>query len=463
MENKKVIIPKPPKELGEKIPIKYDVVKGPPQAVDLEEAVLGALIGFKNAINDVSEILKPEMFYINENRIIYSAILHLKYAGQGIDVLTISDVLRKNNKLELIGGDYYLISLMQRISSDAHIEFHARIIIQKYVLREIIKVNGYMVSHAYHTDPDIFDLLQYCDEHIARLKMAIKIDGVQVLSPEEELKEKMMQIIAGETSGIKSFVREFDNWCGGFQKRELIIIAARPGMGKTTIVIAISYKLAFEVKLPVAFFSLEMSVTDLMNRYASIITGISFSKIREGKVSGKEFMEVKHAFSLIRDSPLHLHGMNNYYLLVDKIIKLVKEHGVKIVFIDYVQLIEISENSKDGTAELRTITRGLKALANKLNIPIVILSQLDRSIDSRHDKRPLLNDLKMSGSLEEDADTIMFPFRPAYYRRDVTLPLKEMGRVELDIAKGRSIGTNNLECHLDVFKYEFVSMMDFNN
>ena len=455
-------IPKPPSKI-EKSEIISIQNKMPPQAIDLEGVLLGAILIDKNAIKEIYDILNAEMFFRETHRIIYQACVDLIDSGIGIDLLTVSDNLKRKNLLDTIRGDFYLISLTQRVSSSAHIEFHARIIIQKYVLRELIKMSNRTASVCYHSDPDIFDALEFNENHLARLKNVINIDNVKQLSPEEELKEKMTMVMKGRASGVHTNVSEFDDWCGGLQKRELIVIGARPGMGKTTLIIALSYYMVFTSRIPVALFSLEMSKVDLVNRFASILTGIPFAEIRQGKVNGKQYQELLTAFTTVRNSELHIEDDKFHYVVMERIKKLVKEFGVKIVFIDYVQLVKITENTKDATSELRTITRDLKALANSLNIPIVILSQLDRNIDSRHDKRPLLNDLKMSGSLEEDADTIMFPFRPAYYRKDVELPKKELGRVEFDIAKGRNIGTKKFDCHLDVLKYEFISMNDYDS
>lgn len=438
-------------------------LKKPPQAVDLEMVVLGALLIDKNAINNIYSILEPKMFYLEKHSKVYSVIKDMFLKDLPIDLKTVSDSLKRKNLLKKIGGDFYLISLMQKVASSAHIEYHTRIIIQKYILRELILLSNKTIQECYDSDPDIFDLMDKHQHVIENLKVEITSDAVNTNDAKSELRERYNAMMKGEAPGVYTFISEFDSFSGGLQPQELIIMAARPGMGKTTVVISITYKLSFLKKQHVAFFSLEMSELDIKNRYASILTGIDFQKIRKCQLSSKEFTEVLNAYDEIDNSNLHLiTGMKNYYAIKNKLKKLVKEYGIKVVFFDYVQLMQISETSTDDTAELRFITRDLKSMANQLNIPIVILAQLSRSVETRGgDNRPILSDLKQSGSLEEDADTVIFWYRSAYYRKDVSLPKKEVGRTLMDVAKGRNIGTGVFDVYIDFEKYDAIDMSDF--
>jgi len=462
MAKKPFKVPKPPsKDTKIARPINENI-KRLPSAIDLETAVLGAILIDKKGFSEVYNLLRPEMFYKNEHQIIYEHMTIVHEKGQPIDLLTLSEILKSKQKLNVIGGDFYLISLTQKVFSSAHIEHHARIIMQKYVLREMIKVGNYISSHAYYSDPDIFDIMEYNERFINKIKNVIKVDDVTHRTPEDELKEKMNNYMQGNVSGIKTYISEFDDWCGGLQNRELIILAARPGMGKTTLIIVLSYKMSHWLNIGVTFISMEMSYADIMNRYASIETGISFSKIKDGKITARQYTEILESYKRIREKPLAIHfGEKNHYSIMEKIKKDVRDNGTKIVFIDYAQLIQISGTAGDETSELRLITRDLKNLAIKLNIPIVLLSQLKRDVDNRQNKRPLLSDLKQSGSLEEDADTVGFLYRESYYKKDVNWTDKEFGRLEIDIAKGRNIGVNLFHCHLDVINLDLVSMSDY--
>lgn len=466
MENKKSLVPPPPlpRNKAPAVPkseiISLDSLKMAPSAVELEQVILGALMIDLKAINEVLEILKPEFFYKDNHAIIYQAILNVYNNSFGIDLLTVSNELKRMNKLATIGGDYYLIGLTQRVSSSAHIEFHSRIVIQKYVLRKLIQISNETIEKAFHHDPDIFDLIESVENGLDYIQNnAIKPKHTDK-DAKAELYDKVKAVEAGETSGIYTGLDDFDDWCGGFQRRELITIAARPGMGKTTAILSICAKASFDKNIPIAFFSLEMAEADLKARLAARGLSIDYDKIRQGKLEPLELHKVMAYYDFVDRSSLKIiDKTNRHQAIIKKIRELVSRNGIKMVVIDYVQLIKLSESTGDRTAELNVITRDLKALTNELNIPIIIVAQLSRGVDNRTSKRPTLSDLKQSGSIEEDSDTVIFLLRMAYYEQEIgkLLPPHIIGKTEFIVAKGRHIGTRNFWTYLDFNNYDFRS------
>ncbi len=433
--------------------------RSPPQAEELEQVILGAMMIDKKGVDEAIDILKPEFFFNEYNGIIFQAIQNLYESMIGIDLLTVSTELKRIGKLALVGGDFYLIALTQKVSSSAHIEFHSRIVIQKYVLRRLIDRAHETMDQSFYRDPDIFELMEDIEIDIAGISQhVIKATGVVVSNAKEELYEKMKAIERGEAPGIGTGIHEFDDWCGGFRKRELITIAARTGMGKTTALLSIAHNIAFQQNIEIAFFSLEMAVTDLKNRLAAKGTGISYDKIRDGKLTAIEYSKIIHYYDVIDESKLHLiDKINVHEKIIKKIRELVTKFGIKIVMIDYVQLMKLARKTSDKTGDLTDITRDLKALANELNIPIIIVAQLNRDVDKRPNHRPLLIDLKMSGSIEEDSDTVIFILRPAYYIQSTgeLIPPHIIGKTEWIVAKGRNTGTRDFWTFLDFINYDF--------
>jgi replicative DNA helicase len=319
-----------------------------------------------------------------------------------------------------------------------------------------------VVDKSYHHDPDIFDLIDGIENDLANLQSnVIRSGGSSYSDAKTELYEKTKAVEAGEPPGIFTGLWEFDDWCGGFQKRELITIAARPGMGKTTAILSICAKASFDKNIPVAFFSLEMAEADLKARLAARGLQIDYEKIRQGKLEASDLHKVIAYYDFIDKSKLTIvDRINRHQIIIKKIRDLVQRNGVKMVVIDYVQLIKLSEvGSGDRTGELNVITRDLKALANELNIPIIIVAQLSRGVDNRSSKRPILSDLKQSGSIEEDSDTVIFLLRMAYYEQELgkLLPPHIIGKTEFIVAKGRHIGVRNFWTYLDFNNYDFRS------
>ena len=731
-------IPPPPKKEFYDVEEVFKLTNGvtPPQAIDLEVLVLGAMLIDKQAVSDVIHILSPEVFFKREHEYIFRAIKNLYDKGEGIDIKLVSVELQRTGFLDMSGGSHYIVKLASKISSSAHIEFHTRIILEKFILRELITNASDVIDKAYMKDPDVLDLLDIVEsgaetiKHIAVKKNTDSGEG----DAKQELMDKVASVKIGEPPGVYTGIAEFDDWCGGFQRRELITVAARPGMGKlqpltepvltpsgwklmgdinkgskvlcpvsgnpikvlevfpqqnlnifkvsfndgthteccnehlfkiqtytdvtknkfrvvdvdwminngihdtrgknkfripltnpvefnkkevpihpyllglliseksregfisdlylynsievrkdllaglmdsegsfvtyknkkrvsynttsillkdniielirslggkasvtsesrekcwsinlrmpfnpfylnykkekfdsvgytqiftktitsieflrkdkgqcilvdskehlyitrdytvthnTSAVLAILAKGAFEKEIPLAFISLEMTTTDLKARLASRGTKIPYEKIRQGKLEWVELEEVMKYYDFIDASKLYLvDKMNVHEKICAEIRKLVKEKGIKMVAIDYVQLMKKARKSSDRTSDLNDITRDLKALANELNVPIIIIAQLSRAVDQRPSKRPMLSDLKQSGSIEEDSDTVIFLLRSAYYEAEsgVELPQELLGKTEMIVAKGRNTGTRNFWTYLDFINYDFRSL-----
>ena len=477
-EQKKSIPPKAPtvnKYIGEPKQVVLDSNKAVqlPSAIDLEKAVLGALMIDSSSVELIIPILSSEMFFGFGHNYIFSAIKNISERNENVDILTVSEELKRLGVSERAGGDYYLIRLTQAVASSAHIEYHSRIITQKYVLREMISLGRKVVDDCLYRDPDIFDIMDDSNAFIEALKSkSVLGQESKKLNATEELRRKMELVAKGESPGVGIGISEFDDFSGGFQPRELTTIAARPGMGKTTVVLSAAKYIAINKNKKVSFFSLEMSTTDLKNRIAADLTSVDFKKIRNGKITNQEFDEVSKAFDFIDKSKLTIHDTsdtnNMFYTIVKQIVEDV-ENGCEIVFIDYVQLIKLSASgSNDRTNELNIITRELKALANRLNIPIVILAQLNRDVDKRPGKRPVLADLKQSGSIEEDSDCVIFIVRQYYYKERSNAgmpppPMDVIGDTEFIVAKGRSTGTDDFRVYLDFLNYTAVSWSDKTN
>lgn len=461
-----VAIPPPPLKMMHDKQSMYQSIKGvaPPQAIDLERAVLGAILIDFRSVKTTLGMLESEVFFKEEHRLIFKALKNLFNKDTGIDLRTVSHELRRLGTLNICGGDYYLVELSQKVASTAHIEFHCAILLEKYILRELIAQSSFVIEQAYHHNPDVFNMMDVVENGLASIsQVALKKEhNHKKLSATEELQQKVDRVNRGETAGVITHIREFDEWGGGFRDRELIVIAGRPGMGKTTAILSICANASFDNKIPIAFFSLEMSTPDLKARLAAKgLPDINYKDIRDGKLSQKDLDMVIAYYNLIDESALHIvDGMNQLEKICNKIRELVKVFGIKMAVIDYVQLVELIRKSSNRTDDLNTITRTLKALANELNMPIVILAQLSRSVDDRPSKRPILKDLKQSGSIEEDADTVIFLLRMAYYQEEegITLPMEVIGKTEMIIAKGRNTGTRSFWTFLDFYKYDWRSL-----
>lgn len=400
--------------------------KVPPQAIDLEQAVLGALMLEKDALTNVIDILKPETFYKDSHREIYASIVDLFNNSEPVDLLTVTNHLRKKGKLDFVGGAYYITELTSKVNSAAHIEYHARIIIEKAIKRELIRIASEVHRDAYEDTVDVFSLLDKTEQslfEVSEINIRKNYADMRSIMHEAimELETKKQQ--ADGLTGIATGFTALDRVTSGWQKSDLVIIAARPGMGKTAFVVSAMRNAAVDFNKPVAIFSLEMSNIQLVNRLISAEAELESDKIKKGNLEDYEWEQLIHKTAKLSDAPIFIDDTPALTILElrAKSRKLVAQHGVELIIVDYLQLMS-GDNTKTGGGpgnreqEIASISRSLKNIAKELNIPIIALSQLSRAVEVRGgDKRPQLSDLRESGSIEQDADMVLFLYRPEYY------------------------------------------------
>jgi replicative DNA helicase len=427
--------------------------KIPPQAVELEEAVLGAMMIDKKGIDDVIDILSPDAFYDTKHQEIYAAIFELFQNSEPIDLLTVSNLLKKNGKLEFVGGDFFLIRLTQKVASSAHIEFHARIILQKYIQRRLISISSEIIENAYDESTDVFDLLDDAEGKLFEVTQGnLKKSSEDAGSLVKQALKKIQEIGNQEgMSGLATGFTKLDALTSGWQPSDLVIIAARPGMGKTAFVISMAKNMAIDFGHGVAVFSLEMSSVQLITRMISSETGLTSEKLRKGNLEPHEWEQLNVKVKKLSDAPIFIDDTPSLSIfdLRAKARRLVSQHGVKIIVIDYLQLMTAGGKAGGNREqEISMISRNLKALAKELEVPVIALSQLSRAVETRGgSKRPLLSDLRESGAIEQDADIVSFIFRPEYYGMtewddDEHTPCEGQG--EFIVAKHRNGGLDNI-------------------
>ena len=456
----------------------------PPQALELEEAVLGAMLIDKKGVDEVIDILQPDAFYKTAHQKIFEAIFQLFHDSQPVDLLTVSSELRKKGKLETVGGEFYLVQLSQRVASSAHIEFHARIILQKFIQRSLIKISNEIIESSYKESTDVFDLLDEAESKLYDITQGnIKKSSESAQSLVIEAKKRIEEISKRDgLSGVSTGFEKLDKLTSGWQPSDLIIIAARPGMGKTALTLSMARNIAVTKQIPVAFFSLEMSSVQLITRLISAETGLSSEKLRTGKLADHEWQQLNVKVTDLEKAPLFIDDTPSLSIfdLRAKSRRLSSQHGIKLIVVDYLQLMTAGTSTKSGNREqeISTISRNLKALAKELNIPVIALSQLSRAVETRGGtKRPMLSDLRESGAIEQDADIVSFIYRPEYYNidewdDDERSPSE--GQAELIVAKHRNGGLDNIRLkfigHLGKFEdldsfdspFEFQSKMNPN-
>ena len=445
--------------------------KIPPQAIDLEEVVLGAMMIDKKGVDEVIDILSAEAFYKDAHKHIFEAIFKLFENSEPVDLLTVSSQLKKDEKLNLIGGDFYLISLTQRVSSSAHIEFHARIILQKYIQRSLIKISSEIIEEAYDETKDVFDLLDNAEAKLYEVTQGnVKKSTETAQSLVIQAKKKIEEISNKEgMSGIPSGFDKLDKLTSGWQPSDLIIVAARPGMGKTAFTLTMARNVAVNSNTPVAFFSLEMSSVQLITRLISSETGLSSEKLRTGKLEKHEWEQLNVKVKTLEKAPLFIDDTPSLSIfdLRAKARRLASQYGIKMIMIDYLQLMTAGGSQKGGNREqeISMISRNLKALAKELSIPVIALSQLSRAVETRGgSKRPLLSDLRESGAIEQDADIVSFIYRPEYYKIDEWDDEERSpteGQGEFIVAKHRNGGLENIRLKFIGHLGKFDNLDDF--
>ncbi|MBT8315552.1 MAG: replicative DNA helicase [Maribacter sp.] len=468
---------KPKPLIGHKIDkstlINLERGKIPPQAVDLEEVVLGAMMIDKKGVDEVIDILHPDVFYKDAHRFIYEAIFKLFETSEPVDLLTVSGQLKKDGRLEAAGGDFYLIKLTQKVASSAHIEFHARIILQKFIQRSLIKISNEIIEDAYDDGTDVFDLLDTAESKLydvtqGNLKRSAETAQNLVIQAKKRIEE-----IANKEglSGIPSGFDKVDRLTSGWQPSDLVIVAARPGMGKTALTLSMARNIAVNSDIPVAFFSLEMSSVQLITRLISSETGLSSEKLRTGKLEKHEWEQLNVKVKTLEKAPLFIDDTPSLSIfdLRAKARRLASQHGIKMVIIDYLQLMTAGGSHKGGNREqeISTISRNLKALAKELNVPVIALSQLSRAVETRGgSKRPILSDLRESGAIEQDADIVSFIYRPEYYKIDEWDDEERtptQGQAEFIVAKHRNGGLDNIRLKFIGQLGKFDNLDDFDS
>ncbi len=394
----------------------------PPHDVALEEVVLGAMMLEQGAEIDVLNILSKDSFYKEANSKIFEAILQLSSSQQPVDIYTVTEQLSKNGTLDEVGGAYYVASLTEKVGSAAHLEFHARILQQKYIQRQLIKISTEIEEKSYDPTSDVDDLLQFSEKSIFDLANGnIK---TQTRSMNDVLKEALDHIeeSAKRTdglSGVPSGFTSLDRVTQGWQNSDMIVVAARPAMGKTAFILSMARNMVVNHKVPVLIFSLEMSAVQLINRLIVSETELPSDKIRTGKLEDSEWIQLDTKVKNLQDAPLYIDDTAaiSLFELRSKCIRMKLQHNIGIVMIDYLQLMTGPESVRGNREqEVSTISRGIKQLAKELNVPIIALSQLSRNTVARGgSNRPMLNDLRDSGAIEQDADIVCFIHRPEYY------------------------------------------------
>lgn len=427
-------------------PMVSELGKVPPQAVDIEQAVLGAIMVEKDGVIIASEILKPECFYKETHQVIFKAIQDLSARLEPIDIFTVTEELRKQSKLDEVGGAAYITELSSKVGSAAHLEYHSKIIAQKYIQRELIRVATDIERRSFEDDIDVDELLDYSEMELFKVAEGnIKSDTQPISNIVVKAFKQIEEAGKREDglSGVPTGFTDLDRLTSGWQKSDLIIVAARPSMGKTAFVLSMARNMAVEYDVPVAFFSLEMSNIQLVNRLIIAESGIPSEKIRNGKLSNDEWTQLTVKTKQLADAKIFIDDTPalSIFELRAKCRRLKAQHNIGIVIIDYLQLMTGPTDTKGNREqEVSTISRSLKAIAKELDIPIIALSQLNRSVETRGgNKRPQLSDLRESGAIEQDADVVIFIHRPEYYGFDVDDDGNStLGIAEIIVAKHRN-------------------------
>lgn len=432
--------------------VHLDTARVLPQDVDLERVVLGAFLVDKDAFDRVSDVLSEDSFYDSRHKLIFSAIKSMKLRSIPVDMLTLAEQLKREGKLEEVGGPVYISDLSRDVASSANVEYHSRILAQKEKSRNIITLCAYTSERAFNEEDDIDNIHEKAERQLYEISQkGISSSAVELISSIAE-SIKLLQLAQAKTdgvTGVPSGFESLDNMTAGFQNTDLIILAGRPAMGKTAFALNMAWNIVVQ-NIPVAFFSLEMSRIQLTNRIVSSVCEIPGNKILRGDIDEIEWGRIDSNISAM-NRPLFIDDTPglSIFQLRSKARFLVRVKGVKIILIDYMQLMNVAgEDYNTRQEQVSIISRSLKALAKELNVPIIALSQLNRGVESREGeaKRPRLSDLRDSGSIEQDADMVLFVHRPEYYHiyqdengRDLR------GKAQIIIAKHRNGATGDVD------------------
>jgi replicative DNA helicase len=398
--------------------------KLPPQAIDLEEAVLGAMMLEKEAVNTAIDILQPRSFYKDSHQKIFAIIQQLFQNSEPIDILTITNALKQNGELDIVGGPYYITQLTNRVASAANVEFHARIIAQKYIQRELIRISHEIITDAFDDTTDVFSLLDKAESGLFGVtegNIRKNYDSMSTLVRDAIKQIEQAKNHEGNVIGVASGFTDLDRMTNGWQPSDLVILAARPAMGKTAFSLTLARNAAVSFNKPVAVFSLEMSSLQLVTRLISAESELPSGKLRSGQLRDHEIEQIHAKIGGLTEAPIFIDDTPaiSVFELRAKARRLKSQHDIQLLIVDYLQLMTAGgDGAKTGNREqeISTISRSLKSIAKELNIPVIALSQLSRAVESRGgDRRPQLSDLRESGSIEQDADMVLFINRPEYY------------------------------------------------
>lgn len=420
--------------------------KLPPQSVEAEEAILGAILANPTVLNRIVEFIKPESFYKPAHKIIYEAILNLFIRNDAIDIVTVSEFLRENEKLEIVGGRAYVNDLALNTVTTANIEFYAKIVQEKEIKRALINAGAEIVTMAYdnHSTEATLDTAEKLIFNIATQKNTSDLTAVKdlVLTSYEQIEYRYNH--RDELSGVQTSFYDLDQMTSGLQKSDLIILAARPSMGKTAFALNLAQNVALRANKAVAIFSLEMPKSQLVKRMLCSEAEVDTQRLNSGHMQPKDWEKLTTAMNSFADAPIYIDDTGSVSVLDirAKCRRLaMEEKNLGLIVIDYLQLME-GGSTEDRNQQISAISRGLKTLARELDVPIIALSQLSRAVESRSDKRPMLSDLRDSGAIEQDADIVMFIYRDEYYNKEDT---DNRGKAELIVAKHRNGPVGNVE------------------
>ena len=434
--------------------------KIPPQNLDAEMSLLGAVLIDEETLADISEHVTPKDFYDKRHGIVYDAMMRLYEKHKPVDLLTLTEELNRKKELETIGGSAYLTELTNYVPTAAHAEAYAELVSHKAIRRRLIKASGDISELGYDEETSTEELLERAEQELFAVSdQSLKQDLVSIESILTDSFDRMEELHRnkGQLRGVRTGYRDLDNMTAGLQRSDLIILAARPAMGKTTLVTNLAYNVATIAKQPVLFFSLEMSKEQLVDRMLADASGVDAWNIRTGNLSDEDFSKLSEAMGEMAEAPIFIDDTPGVSVLEmrTKARRAAHEQPLGLIIIDYLQLMQGSgRDNGNRVQEVSEISRGLKLLARELNVPVIALSQLSRSVESRSPQIPQLADLRESGSIEQDADIVMFIYREAYYNPDT----ERSNITDLIIAKHRNGPTGRVELFFHPERLRFMSL-----
>jgi replicative DNA helicase len=434
--------------------------KVPPQNIDAEKSLLGAVLIDEETLADISEHVKPKDFYDKRHATIFSGMTRLYERHKPVDLLTLSDELKKKDELDLVGGSAYLTELTNYVPTAAHAEAYAEMVALKAVRRRLIKASSMISELGYDEDNSTQELLEKAEAELFSVSdQSLKQDLVAIETILNDSFDRMEELHRnkGALRGVRTGYRDLDNMTAGLQRSDLIILAARPAMGKTTLVTNLAYNVATVAKQAVLFFSLEMSKEQLVDRMLADASGVDAWNIRTGNLSDEDFSKLSDAMGEMAEAPIFIDDTPGVSVLEmrTKARRIAHDQPIGLIIIDYLQLMQGSgKNDGNRVQEVSEISRGLKLIARELNVPVIALSQLSRSVESRSPQIPQLADLRESGSIEQDADIVMFIYREAYYNPET----ERENITDLIIAKHRNGPVGRVELYFHPERLRFMSL-----